>query len=61
MRFWRAAAQLEHAERLAAAGRLAEAAPLLAESRATFAELEASPWLARADVIAERASAEAVS
>ena len=60
MRFWRAATQLEHAERLAAAGRPSEAAPLLAGARATFAELKASPWLARADAIAEQASAEAV-
>jgi hypothetical protein len=37
--------QLEHAERLAAGGRLAEARPLLEEARETFQRLEALPWV----------------
>jgi tetratricopeptide (TPR) repeat protein len=41
--------QLEHAQILTAAGREDEAAPLLAEARATFARLGAAPWLERAD------------
>jgi tetratricopeptide (TPR) repeat protein len=43
-----AVAQLEHAERLAAAGRSAEAQPLFEEARETFERLEASPWVERA-------------
>ncbi|MDX6641212.1 MAG: hypothetical protein QOF12_2223, partial [Solirubrobacteraceae bacterium] len=42
---------LEHAEVLAASGRDAEAAPLLAEARETFTRLGAVPWLARADAV----------
>jgi class 3 adenylate cyclase/tetratricopeptide (TPR) repeat protein len=61
MAFWRGIAQLEHAERLTAAGEAAEAAPLLAAARATFTELRATPWLARAGAIAEPASAEPVA
>jgi tetratricopeptide (TPR) repeat protein len=61
MVFPRAVTQLEHAERLAAVGQAAEAAPLLAAARATFAELRATPWLARAGAIAEPASAEPVA
>jgi tetratricopeptide (TPR) repeat protein len=60
MPFWRAVTELEQAERLAAAGQAGEAAPLLAAARATFAELRAAPWLARAGAIAEPASAEPV-
>ena len=43
--------RLEHAEVLTAGGRDEEAAPLLAEARATFARLGATPWLARADAL----------
>jgi predicted ATPase/class 3 adenylate cyclase len=46
--FWRAVAQLEHAERLAHEGRHGEAGPLLAEARAVFERLEAAPWIERA-------------
>jgi class 3 adenylate cyclase/tetratricopeptide (TPR) repeat protein len=60
MVFWRAVTQLEQAERLAAAGGAAEAAPALAAARATFAQLGAAPWIARADAIAEQAPAERV-
>ena len=49
--FWRAVAQLEHAERLAADGRPHEAEPLLAEARDTFERLEAKPWLDRLDAV----------
>jgi class 3 adenylate cyclase/tetratricopeptide (TPR) repeat protein len=42
-----AVTQLEHAERLAAAGRSADARPLLEEARETFERLEASPWVER--------------
>jgi hypothetical protein len=60
MVFWRAVTQLEQAERLAAAGGAAEAAPALAAARATFAQLGAAPWIARADAIADQAPAERV-
>jgi tetratricopeptide (TPR) repeat protein len=60
LRFWAAVAQLERAELLAADGRGDEAEPLAAEARAVFAELGAVPWIARADAITNRASAEAV-
>jgi DICT domain-containing protein len=60
MAFWRAVTQLEQAERLAAVGQAVDAAPLLAAARATFADLGAVPWLARADAIAEQAPAESV-
>ncbi len=60
MIFWRAVTQLEQAERLAAAGQASDAAPLLAAARATFADLQASPWLARADAVTEQAPAEPV-
>jgi tetratricopeptide (TPR) repeat protein len=60
MVFWRAVTQLEQAERLAADGGAAEAAPALAAARATFAQLGAAPWIARADAIAEQAPAERV-
>jgi tetratricopeptide (TPR) repeat protein len=42
-----AVAQLEHAERLAAEGRSADAQALLEEARETFERLEASPWVER--------------
>jgi tetratricopeptide (TPR) repeat protein len=46
---WLAMTQLQHAEALVAADRAPEAAPLLAEARAIFAELGAQPWLERTD------------
>jgi class 3 adenylate cyclase/tetratricopeptide (TPR) repeat protein len=46
--FVRAMTQLEHAERLAAGGRLAEARPLSEEAREVFERLEAVPWVERA-------------
>ncbi|HJQ74330.1 MAG TPA: adenylate/guanylate cyclase domain-containing protein, partial [Gaiellaceae bacterium] len=39
--------QLEHAERLVAAGRSADAQPLFEEARQTFERLEATPWVER--------------
>ncbi|HKV66526.1 MAG TPA: tetratricopeptide repeat protein, partial [Gaiellales bacterium] len=60
MAFWRAVTQLEQAERLVVARQAAEAAKLLTAARATFTQLGASPWLARADGIAEQAPAEPV-
>ena len=42
-----AVTQLEDAERLVAAGRSADAGPLLDEARETFERLEASPWVER--------------
>jgi hypothetical protein len=38
---------LEHAESLRARGLPEKAEPLLAEARATFERLEATPWLER--------------
>jgi predicted ATPase/class 3 adenylate cyclase len=46
--FMVAVTQLERAERLAAAGRSAEAQPLFEEAGETFERLEASPWVERA-------------
>jgi class 3 adenylate cyclase/tetratricopeptide (TPR) repeat protein len=43
--FYLPVTQLEHAEWLFGQGRFDEAAPLLAEARATFEQLEARPWL----------------
>ncbi len=60
LRFWAAVAQLERAELLQADDRGDEAEPLAAEARAVFEELRASPWIARADAVSSRASAEAV-
>jgi tetratricopeptide (TPR) repeat protein len=60
MGFWRAVTQLEQAERLSAAGQASAAAAMLTAARATFAQLGAAPWLARADAIAEHAPAEPV-
>jgi tetratricopeptide (TPR) repeat protein len=45
--FHHAVTQLEHAEWLTAQGRADEAQPLLAQSRDTFEQLEAKPWLDR--------------
>jgi class 3 adenylate cyclase/tetratricopeptide (TPR) repeat protein len=47
MVFALAVTQLEHAERLAAAGRPAEAQPLVEEARETFERLGAAPWVER--------------
>src|ERR687898_237532 len=46
--FYLAVAQLEHAEWLTAQGRGDEAQPLLGETRKTFEQLQATPWLERA-------------
>jgi class 3 adenylate cyclase/predicted ATPase len=46
--FWVAVVLLEHAELLARDDRGVEAEPLLAEARATFERLRATPWLERA-------------
>jgi tetratricopeptide (TPR) repeat protein len=43
--------QLEHAEWLAAQGRMTDAEPLLARSRETFERLEATPWIRRLEAI----------
>jgi predicted ATPase/class 3 adenylate cyclase len=45
--FRHAVTQLEHAEWLLEQERVAEAAPLLAQARETFEQLEAKPWLER--------------
>ena len=47
--FYLAVTQLEHAEWLQAQRRVDEAQPLLAEAYETFARLQATPWLERAD------------
>src|SRR5262249_34745524 len=46
--FWLAVALLEHGELLAEQGRSDDAEPLLAEARALFEQLGATPWLERA-------------
>jgi class 3 adenylate cyclase/tetratricopeptide (TPR) repeat protein len=46
--FYLAVTLLEHAEWLSDEGRFNEAAPLFAEARSIFEELEATPWLDRA-------------
>ncbi len=46
--FWTAVVQLQHGELLARDGRESEAEPLVAEARATFERLHATPWLERA-------------
>jgi class 3 adenylate cyclase/tetratricopeptide (TPR) repeat protein len=56
--FRRAVTQLEHAEWLVEQRRGDEAAPLLAEARATFERLEAAPWLERLDAIPAAVPAE---
>jgi tetratricopeptide (TPR) repeat protein len=50
--FWLAVTQLEHAELLTGLGRPDDAEPLLTDSRATFEELAAVPWLERAVAVA---------
>ena len=59
--FWLAETLLERAEWLSSQGRGAEAKPALAEARAIFGRLDASPWLERASAVSpkERAEAEA--
>ncbi len=49
--YWIATAQLEQAEWLAAHGRGAEAAPLLAEARGTFERLRVTPRLERVELL----------
>ncbi|HEU0194572.1 MAG TPA: AAA family ATPase [Gaiellales bacterium] len=61
LRFWLAVTLLEHAERLIADDNAGAAERLLAEARDAFADLQATPWLERADAAAARASVEAVS
>ena len=50
--FWLAVTQLEHGERLVAAGHPSDAEPLLAEAREIFGTLDATPWLERATAAA---------
>ena len=45
---WLAVTQLEYAEWLMGQDRGSDARPLLAEARATFERLEATPWVQRA-------------
>jgi tetratricopeptide (TPR) repeat protein len=52
--FWLAVAELEHGERLVAAGHPSDAEPLLAEAREIFGTLEAAPWLERATAVARK-------
>jgi hypothetical protein len=47
--FYLAVTQLEHAEWLEAQGRVEDAQSLLVEAHETFAGLQATPWLERAD------------
>jgi class 3 adenylate cyclase/tetratricopeptide (TPR) repeat protein len=47
--FHHAVTQLEHAEWLSTRGQGDDAAPLLAEARSTFEQLEAKPWLQRVE------------
>jgi hypothetical protein len=54
MRFWLAVTELEHAERLLELGQDSEAAPLLAEAREIFEQLEARPWLERATALGDK-------
>ncbi len=60
LRFWLAVTQLEHAELLQARRPRRRGRADAAEARAVFAELRAAPWIARADAVSNRASAEAV-
>jgi tetratricopeptide (TPR) repeat protein len=52
--FWLAVTQLEHGERLVAAGQASDAEPRLAEAREIFGTLEATPWLERVTAAAAR-------
>ena len=47
---WLAVTQLEYAEWLMGQDRGSDAGPLLADARATFERLEATPWVQRAAV-----------
>jgi tetratricopeptide (TPR) repeat protein len=49
--FWRAVAQLEHAEWLNDQSRAEDAEPLLAQARETFDLLDAKPWVKRLDAL----------
>ena len=49
MPFWLATTLTDHAESLIVADRGTEAEPLLAEARATFERLDATPWLTRVE------------
>ncbi len=59
--FHLACTELEHAEWLVTQNRAEEAEPLLAEARETFEQLRATPWIERADALAARLPAVAVS
>jgi tetratricopeptide (TPR) repeat protein len=48
---------LEHADLLSSAGRMDEAAPLLAEARAIFERLGAAPWIQRLESVAAAVAA----
>jgi hypothetical protein len=47
--FWIAVTELQRAEALLAAGRTADAEPLLEEARDRFVGLSADPWIDRVD------------
>ena len=49
--FWQAVTRFEHGEWLVRQDRAADAEPLLAEARAIFQQLEAMPWLQRAEQV----------
>jgi tetratricopeptide (TPR) repeat protein len=51
LRFYLAVTELEHGEWLVSQGRETEAEPLLEEARSIFTELQAAPWLERAEKI----------
>ena len=59
--FHLASTELEHAEWLATQSRAEEAEPLLTEARETFERLRATPWFERAEELAARLPAVAVS
>ncbi len=54
---WIAVSLFEHGEWLADEGRWSEAQPLLVEAREVFERLKAAPWLARLDLVGQRAEA----
>jgi class 3 adenylate cyclase/tetratricopeptide (TPR) repeat protein len=58
--YWLAVSQLEHAEWLAAQGRIADAAPLVVEARSTFERLQVSPMLERVARLDDLEKADAV-
>jgi hypothetical protein len=57
--FYLARALIDQAEWLDALGRVAEAMPIAAEARELFAQLQAAPWLGRAERLAGGSSAAA--